>query len=125
MKKVVVIDDEPRLAWMLVELLESEGYEAMALTQSEGAVDVCASWLPDLVLLDILMPGMSGWDVLKALKATKSTKNIPVIVHSGSSIERQNIVELSRYDDVEMLPKPWDVDDLLDKVGMVIASKPV
>ncbi len=124
-KKVVIIDDDPRLAHMLSDLLEVEGFETMALTRGKEAVALCTSWEPDLVILDILMPEMSGWEVLQELKATRATRDIPVIIHSASPLESQNVVELSRYEDVLVLPKPWDVGDLLKKVDEVISARPV
>lgn len=124
MKKVAIIDDEPRLAHMLAELLEGEGYEAFPLTDPKGATELVTGWQPDAIILDILMPQISGWEVLKDLKANRMTSHIPVIVHSASPRECQNILELSRYDDVSVLPKPWDVDDLLAKVERAIVTAP-
>ena len=125
MKKVAIVDDEKRLAHMLAELLEGEGYEAFPLTEPKGAVELITGWQPDAIILDILMPEISGWEILKELKASRTTQHIPVIVHSASPQECQNVVELSRYDDVSVLPKPWDVDDLLLKVERAISTGPI
>ncbi len=125
MKKLMIIDDDPRLSRVLGELMDGEGFETMRLTDARNAVEMCSSWQPDVILLDIMMPDVNGWDVLRDLKATHATREIPVIVHSASPRECQNVAELSRYSDVSVLPKPWDVDDLVRKVRDATMLRPV
>lgn len=125
MKKLMIIDDDVRLTNVLAELMDGEGFETMRLTDARNAVEISANWQPDVIILDILMPEINGWEVLRNLKATYATRDIPVIVHSASPRESQNVAELSRYSDVWVLPKPWDVDDLIRKVHDATTLRPV
>lgn len=124
MKKLVIIDDDPRLSSLLGELMDGEGFETMRLTDARTAVELCTNWQPDVVILDIMMPEVNGWEVLRDLKAAHATRDIPVIVHSASPRECQNVAELSRYSDVFVLPKPWDVDDLVRRVHDATTLRP-
>lgn len=82
-KKVVVIEDEPILIKALNIELQSQGFEVLSATDGESGLELVKNSSPSLVLLDILMPRMSGIDVLKAIKADQRTKMIPVLMFTN------------------------------------------
>ncbi len=79
-KKILVIDDEPAIHRLLQIILEGEGFQIVGLEGSNETKRAIASGRPDLIILDIMMPEVSGFDVLRMLKSDPDTKDIPVIV---------------------------------------------
>ncbi|PIP25010.1 MAG: response regulator, partial [Candidatus Nealsonbacteria bacterium CG23_combo_of_CG06-09_8_20_14_all_36_12] len=80
MKKILFIEDEETLQKTLGEVLKQEGYEIIPALDGEAGLNLLKSEKPDLILLDLVMPKMDGFEVLKRLKADEETKDIPVIV---------------------------------------------
>jgi two-component system, sensor histidine kinase and response regulator len=112
-KPILVVDDEPAILDMIAELLGYEGYQVV--TTSEGSVALAQAKAdpPALILLDLMMPGMSGWQVIAALKASPQTRAIPVVLLSA---RRDLAVTATELGIVTFLAKPFDIDELLDIV---------
>jgi two-component system, OmpR family, alkaline phosphatase synthesis response regulator PhoP len=79
-KSILVIDDEKDIQLLIKEILSREGYDVLCASTGEDAIALLKSYLPDLILLDLLLPGMSGLEVCKALKENSKTTNIPIIM---------------------------------------------
>jgi DNA-binding response OmpR family regulator len=118
-KKILVVDDEPEIVSILKFRLSSWGYEPLSSLNGEEALKVAEAMKPDLILLDVMMPGMSGFEVLKKLKAQDSTKGIPVIMvtvaAARAEIER-GLKEGAAY----YLTKPYDAPELLERVKKLL-----
>jgi len=82
-KKVLSIEDDALLAKVLLEGLSLEGYEVMNVGDGLAALTETKKFMPDIILLDLILPGIDGFEVLKQLKADEITKNIPVLVVSN------------------------------------------
>jgi len=78
--RILVVDDEERNRRLLVAMLEAEGYAAAAASDGAQALELMRQNPPDIVLLDIMMPGMDGYEVARALKADAATRAIPVVM---------------------------------------------
>ena len=87
MSKVVVVDDEPFILMMIEDKLARAGMKVVALPKSVGAVDVIRAEMPDLVLLDWMMPEISGIEICRTLKADPELKDIPVFMLSAKGQE--------------------------------------
>jgi two-component system sensor histidine kinase/response regulator len=109
-KPILVVDDEPAILEMIAELLGYEGYHVV--TTSEGSVALARAKVdpPALILLDLMMPGMSGWQVIAALKATAQTRAIPVVLLSARRDLPSTAHDLGI---TTFLAKPFDIDELL------------
>ncbi|KKT17473.1 MAG: hypothetical protein A2654_01420 [Candidatus Nealsonbacteria bacterium RIFCSPHIGHO2_01_FULL_43_31] len=79
-KKILLIEDEASLQKALGDVLEQEGYKVIGVTDGEAGLKSAQAEIPDLILLDLILPKMPGFEVLKALKSDESTKDIPIIV---------------------------------------------
>lgn len=90
-KKILVVDDEPDVLLLCKVNLEFEGYNVKEAHDGEEALSVIASENPDLVLLDVMMPGMDGWQVLSSIKADSTTSHIPVVMLTAKVQERDQI----------------------------------
>jgi CheY-like chemotaxis protein len=118
-KRVLVCDDDPVILRLLQVNLELEGYEVLVAHHGEEALEVASSQLPDLILLDIMMPRMDGYQTVERLKGQESTRAIPVVFVSAKA--QQADIELGKsYGVDDYLTKPFDPGDLLDVVERLI-----
>ena len=115
-KRVLVIDDDALILDLVRILLEDEGHEVVALESGEGAVERALALRPDLVLLDIVMRGPHGMEVLDALRA--ALPEVPVVLLSGAVSQVDNMTAIARalgaHDFIE---KPFDAQRLLSVVN--------
>lgn len=119
MKRILVVDDLPENVFMLQDRLENEGYEVITAYDGKAAIEKALSEIPDLVLLDVMMPEMSGIEVLKFLTAEPSTSHIPVIlVTAKSSAEDTKVgLEAGAFDYIK---KPFNRIELIARVNSAL-----
>lgn len=79
-KRILIADDEPRNRKLMETLLRAAGFEVCSADSGRGALDAVAATPPDLILLDLMMPGMDGFEVLRRLKADAATRDIPIVM---------------------------------------------
>lgn len=118
-KKILVCDDDLGILEML-ELILEDDYQVIIEPNSVNALKNIASQRPDLILLDIWMPVISGDQILRELKADPVTSAIPVLMYSAST-EGQAIATASGAD--SFLAKPFDINELLERVEMLLEIK--
>jgi len=113
--RILVVDDEPQVLELVRCLLEEEGHEVSTAAGGAEALDLIGLSRPDLVILDLMMPGMSGEEVCARLKADPSTCDIPVVVLTGKRSESAavNSFELGAADYVR---KPFGPKELIARV---------
>jgi DNA-binding response OmpR family regulator len=115
-RKILVIDDEKLLVKSTCMALSFSGFDAQGVLDGEEGVRKAAEFGPDLILLDIMMPGLDGWQVLGKLKENPATKNIPVVIFSAK--EHSNGTELARSRGAaDYLAKPFDAEDMTHVIG--------
>jgi CheY-like chemotaxis protein len=118
-KRVLVVDDHPLLREVQVLLLREAGYAATALSGAREALGRLADLRPDLIVLDLSMPDMNGYQFLRRLRAEDAWSEVPVIVASGlTSEEMEPIVE----HDCDVLAKPFTDVALLSSVRRLIGE---
>jgi len=118
-KRILVVDDEEQLRWMVKVSLENGGYEVIAAESGVKALEEAGKSKFDLFILDIMMPGLSGWDTLARLRELPSSKNTPVLMLSAKSTltDVEQSLELGANDYVT---KPFDVHTLNDKIKRLV-----
>jgi CheY-like chemotaxis protein len=114
-KKILICDDDPVILKLLQVNLELEGYEVIAGRNGEEAVRLSQSEHPDLIILDIMMPKMDGYQACSQIKARESTKDIPVIFLSAKA-QHSDIEKGIAYGVAAYMTKPFDPNELLDIV---------
>lgn len=118
---VLIVDDEEEFAITLAERLNLRGYNTRVENDGEGALNAVNTSLPDVVVLDVKMPGIDGFEVLKRIKS--EYPQVPVILLTGHGATKDGIkgMELGAYD---YLIKPVDITELIEKMDSAIeASK--
>ena len=105
--KILIVDDEPFNLEYLEQELEDTSISIIKAVNGQECLDKAGSEFPDLILLDIMMPIMDGFEVLKHLRSREITRDIPVIIISANS-DLQNIVKGIEFGAEDYLPKPFD-----------------
>jgi class 3 adenylate cyclase len=120
--RILVVDDTPANVKLLVDLLGAKGYQAIAAANGEEALARIAEQLPDLVLLDIMMPGLSGYDVCRRLRAEAATALLPVVLCTSldPKLERVKGIEAGADD---FIPKPINQQELFARVKSLLRIK--
>lgn len=113
-KKIMIVDDDPILIKMLNARLTANGYRVIALNGGEEMIKKVHTEFPDLIVLDIMMPNVSGWSITQELKANKDLRNIPVILLS-SMIEKEGKATKFEIGDY-FLSKPVMMEKLLERI---------
>lgn len=114
-KKILIVDDEPEFAEMIKMRLEANGYEVVAAYDGKEGLAKASSENPDLILLDVMMPGMDGFQVLKSLRANDATENIPTVMLTARG-ESKSIFKSQDLGATDHLIKPCESKDLLDVI---------
>lgn len=117
--RILVVDDEPDVLRMLQVVLQKRGHQVLTAPSGMEGLVRAQGEQPDLVLLDIMMEGMDGWEVLKLLKLEEATRNIPVVMVSARVEPRDKIRGLQEGA-VDYVTKPFSVKDLLSTVEAVL-----
>lgn len=115
-KKILVVDDSPTERHVLVELLTKNGYKVITAESGEEGIEKAKSELPDLVLMDVVMPGLNGYQATRTLTRDDATKHIPIIVCTSKGQETDKIWGL-RQGAQDYLVKPVNGDELLAKIA--------
>jgi CheY-like chemotaxis protein len=123
--RILVVDDTPALLDIVRKCLEEEGYQVRTCLESRYAVDLARADPPDVIMLDVVMPEVSGWDVLSALRQDPAFARTPVIVCTAYVAEALGrLAELKGPDQhLGLLPKPFDVEELIEVVASVTAAR--
>jgi CheY-like chemotaxis protein len=118
---ILVVDDEPAILDMIAELLSYEGFEVVSTSQGSVALAWAKADPPALILLDLMMPEMSGWQVIDALKASPQTRAIPIVVLSA----RRDLTAIAKELGIALfLAKPFDIDELISIAHQYVDPRP-
>jgi len=120
---VLVVDDDPSIRLLLTTFLQRQGFPSLAACNGREALDAMRAGKADLVILDLMMPWVSGWDVLRQRAADPSLRRVSVIVTTACN-SREVIAKLQAMDVSAVLEKPFDLDALLFAVIACFAPKP-
>jgi CheY-like chemotaxis protein len=117
--RILIVDDDPLIVRMLSDVLTDEGYEVTTATQSLRAFDRAKESQPDLILMDIMMPEISGWEATRILRGNPQTKDIPVlaatVLFRPSDLQRCITAGCNDY-----IVKPFTVRQLRRKIEQLI-----
>ena len=122
-KRVLVVDDEPDVLLLGRVNLEFEGYQVSTAPDGEAGLEACRELRPDVVLLDVMMPKMDGWQVLEAIKADEELQQIPVVMLTAKVQDEDQIRGWSAGA-AEYITKPFSPLSLSQVIGDVIANDP-
>jgi putative two-component system response regulator len=120
--KILIVDDESSARGALEVLLRREGFEVREVHDGHSALEECATFRPDLILLDIVMPGIDGFEVCRRIKNTPETRLTPVVLITGLSDTEDRINGINAGAD-DFLSKPIDFGELLARIWSLLKLK--
>ena len=123
LKSILCVEDEPEMIDLMRLILGRRGFEVRGASGGIEGLRMIRENIPDLVLLDLMMPDMDGWEVYQQMKADEKTRHIPVIVVTAKaqSIDKVLGLHIAKVDDY--LAKPFSPQDLLSSVERVLKTK--
>lgn len=116
----MLIDDEPAICWTMEQALADDGHEARAFPSAESALDELDTFRPDVVLLDVRLPGMNGLEALERLQSRLKQTPVVIMTAFGSLNIAVEAIERGAFD---YLPKPFDLDQAMDVVNRALANR--
>ena len=122
-KRLVYIEDEVEMIDLVRLILGRKGFEVMGANGGKEGLDLVRKELPDLVLLDLMMPDLDGWEVFQQMKADETTRHIPVVVVTAKAqtIDRVLGLHIAKVDDY--ISKPFSPQELINSVEKVLDKK--
>ncbi len=115
-KKILIVDDSPTERHFLGEILTKQGYQVVMLESGEQAVAQAKDIMPDLILMDVVMPGLNGFQATRTISREEATKHIPIFMCTSKGQETDKIWGL-RQGARDYLVKPVDQAELLAKIN--------
>lgn len=118
-KQILIVDDEPGIVVPLQFLMEQQGYKVMTAESGEFALEVIYQYKPDLILLDIMLPGIDGWEVCEIVRLNPDCRNIKIIFLTAKKSEVDMAKGLALGGDA-YITKPFSNDVLVAKVNEIL-----
>ncbi len=122
-KRILIVDDNPRILTLIREALEEEGFMVMTAASSNEAVRKAKTSLPELILLDIMLPGIGGWEICRVLKNNIETKSIPIIIMTGTSVHPDDKIRGLEIGAFDYITKPFHSGELVARVKAVLRRR--
>lgn len=116
---ILVVDDEPKLVRVVQAYLEREGYRVRTAADGSAALELVRRQRPDLIVLDLMLPKVSGWDVCRSVRREPSSATVPIIMLTARDAVSDRIVGLELGAD-DYLAKPFDPNELVARVRAVL-----
>jgi CheY-like chemotaxis protein len=124
MIKIMVVDDEPDIVYLVSKMLKKEGYEVIEAFSGSRALEKLKKTTPDLILLDVMMPGLNGWETAKAIKSDPATRSIPIAMLTVKSSEEDKEKSFHYSHSDAHIPKPIMREKMLKTVQWLIDHVP-
>jgi two-component system, OmpR family, response regulator VicR len=122
-KQIICIEDEPEMIDLIQLILNRRGFEVTGAAGGKEGLKMVREMHPDLVLLDLMMPDMDGWEVYQQMKAEEATRDIPVIVVTAKAqnIDKVLGLHIAKVDDY--IAKPFGPQELIDSVEKILKPR--
>ena len=121
MFKILIVDDSPTETHILTQMLDKNGYQVVTAESGEAGVEVAKKELPDLVLMDVVMPGLNGFQATRQLKKEATTAHIPVVIVTTKDQETDKIWGM-RQGAKDYLTKPVQEESLINTIQAILGS---
>ncbi len=123
MSKIMVVEDDRKARFVIGELLEKEGYEVIEADSGKRCLEILKNEKPDLILMDVMMTEMDGWDVVKEIKKDRSNDGIVISMLTVKSQEGDKVKSLSEAEADWHISKPVRKEKLLKTVDWLLSSR--
>ena len=121
MAKILVVDDSPTEVHVLQTILEKNGHEVIVADSGEAGIEKAKETLPDLVLMDVVMPGMNGFQATRSISKNPQTQHIPIIIVTTKDQETDRVWGM-RQGAKDYITKPVDEAELMSKINAALGG---
>lgn len=118
--RILVVDDDPEIVTMLSTRLSKRGYQVSTASDGHKAIELAKKELPDVILLDVMMPGKSGWEVARAIKQDPTTHAVKIVIVSAIG-EKTNEITAPIYGADAHVDKPFEFEHLERVIAQLLA----
>lgn len=115
--KILVVDDDPPILTLMQNVLREYDLDAVLADSGPSAVELARSEHPDLILLDMKMPGMNGGETVRAIRSLPTLRNVPILILSGEPLSRR---ELEAFGADGAVQKPFELSDLISQIQSLL-----
>lgn len=122
-KSILIVDDEPNIVASLEFLMTREGFDVVVASNGDEAIKAMDAGMPDLVLLDIMMPGKDGYEVCQQIRATPQWRTVKIIMLSAKSRDAEIAKGIALGADA-YITKPFSSKDLVEQVKRLLVTTP-
>jgi len=119
-KKIMIVDDEEGIIELLTAILEEEGYEVITAMDGKECLEKLKKVKPDLILLDMMMPGMSGREVCEKIRKNPKTKNLKIVFLTVARFSEMGKDVLKKLNVLDYITKPFDNKDLIRRIKNIV-----
>jgi CheY-like chemotaxis protein len=119
-KKILVVDDEKDLLILLREILENEGFEVVTAESGKECLEKLKALKPDLIILDMMMPKMSGDETLKKIREDPKNKDLKAVFLTVARISEETMFNLGKLNILDYINKPFDNEELVKRIKKVV-----
>ena len=123
METILVVDDTAEIRMLLVATLQQAGYDVIEASDGSGVMKWVEDANPSAIILDLMMPGIDGWETLAQLKGREDTKHIPVIISSALRGD-DDLARARQMGAHDYVTKPWSAATLLERLRWALSSSP-
>jgi DNA-binding response OmpR family regulator len=125
LKRVIYFEDESEMVELVQIILGREGYQVEGVREGQAGLKAVKEKMPDIILLDLMMPDMDGWEIFRQIKNEERTRHIPVIVITAKAqtVDKVLGLEIAKVDDY--ISKPFRPQELLERVDKVLYKSKV
>ena len=120
-KEILIVEDEPGVAVAIQYLMQQQGYNVLVAESGEDALDLIYKYKPDLILLDIMLPGISGWEVCEIIRLNPDYRNVKIVFLTARSTEVEIARGLALGADA-YITKPFSNDKLITRVNRLLGN---
>ncbi|WP_045760899.1 response regulator [Xanthomonas albilineans] len=119
MARILLIEDSPTDRAVFTQWLQKAGYEVLAIDNAEDGLKLAREQLPNLIMMDVVLPGMSGFQATRALSRDEATRHIPVLIISTKSMETDRVWGM-RQGATDYIVKPPREDELIARINQLV-----
>jgi len=121
-KKILVVDDEANIRELLIVNLAAAGYEVETALNGRDAIGKIVSFRPALIVLDVMMPEIDGWEVCKLVRDDESLEHLRIVMLTAKATDRDRMIGRGIFGADEYITKPFDMDELLSTIKRLLAE---
>jgi DNA-binding response OmpR family regulator len=121
MARLLIVDDDKDLLSVLKSLLVKKGFDVSTFSEWEDANEAIMHSLPQLILLDIFLPGIDGLAICKKLKSDAHTRNVPILIFSGYPAFAERA--MSEFGAADFISKPFEINDFIEKIHLILSKR--